>query len=101
MELLMPKRRNSIKKQESFNVEDVFNPQNDCLYATKIENIPHNKKNVCQFQNKTTVMVWGAVSFNGVLSLVFVEKGIKINGRYYMDEILQKTSDSWSEYIVS
>ncbi|KAF2899948.1 hypothetical protein ILUMI_06238 [Ignelater luminosus] len=76
--------------EKLFVLEDVFNPQNGRLYATKIENIPHNKKNVCRFQNKTTVMVCGAVSFNGVLPLVFVEKGVEINARYYMDEILQK-----------
>ena len=41
-------------------------------------------------QNAASVMVWGAISVRGKFPLHFIEKGVKLNAKYYLTEILQK-----------
>lgn len=76
--------------EKLFVLEETFVAQNDRLYSTSISDIPSKKRDIPRFQNRTTVMVWGALCYNGVLPLIFVDKGVKINQHFYKLEILEK-----------
>lgn len=53
-----------------------------------MENIPRDRLTVQRFQNVSSVMVWGAVSKKGKLPLLFIDKGVRINSEYYLNNIL-------------
>lgn len=76
--------------EKLFLLQESHNTQNDRVYATSLDNIPTNKRQVQRFQNVSSVMVWGAISRRAKLPLVFIEKGVKINQQYYKDEVLKK-----------
>lgn len=77
--------------EKLFITEEKFNAQNDRIYSLAIEDIPENLRTVSTFQNKNSVMVWAAISYQGKIPLKFVDKGVKINKEYYRDEILEST----------
>lgn len=77
--------------EKLFTTEVKLNPQNDRIYALRIEDIPDYKRTVQTFQNKNSVMVWAAIGWNGKIPLKFVDKGVKINKEYYLNEILIST----------
>ena len=66
-----------------------FKTQNDKVYAASLSDVPANRKSVQRFQNAQGVMVWGAISRKGVLPLLFIDKGVKINANYYLNEVLK------------
>jgi hypothetical protein len=35
-------------------------------------------------------MVWGAISKKERLPLVFIDRGVKVNGEYYKTEVLER-----------
>lgn len=76
--------------EKFFLLQQSHNPQNDRLYAVRTENIPKDKKCIQRFQNVSSFMVWGAISKNGTLPLIFIEKGVKMNQEYYLNEVLIK-----------
>jgi hypothetical protein len=41
-------------------------------------------------QNASAVMVWGAISRKGRLTLVFIDRGVKINAKYYKTKVLER-----------
>lgn len=77
--------------EKLFITEEKFNAQNDRIYSLAIEDIPEKLRTVSTFQNKNSVMVWAAISYQGKIPLKFVDKGVKINKEYYRDEILVST----------
>ena len=77
--------------EKLFVVEQKYNAQNDRIYALSIEDIPENVRTVKRFHKSNSIMIWGAVSYNGKIPLKFVEKGVKINAKHYQDEILEST----------
>ena len=58
------------------------------LYSTAFKYIHENHKAIKQFQSKSSVMIWGAVSNNRKLPLTFIDKEVKINASYYKQDIL-------------
>lgn len=76
--------------EKLFVLEQSFNVQNDRLWSVDIKSIPSSQKNVPRFQNASAVMVWAAISRKGKFPLVFIERGVKINANYYLEEILKK-----------
>lgn len=76
--------------EKNFVLEEQLNSQNHRYYAVRPQDVPQETRTVSRYQNASSVMVWGAVSENGALPLVFVEKGVKINSTYYEHEILEK-----------
>ena len=76
--------------EKIFTVEEKLNKQNDRIYAAAIEDIPEEMRTVPRFQSPSSFMVWAAMSAQGKFPLVFVERGVKVNQRYYQREILEK-----------
>lgn len=76
--------------EKNFVLQQSFNAQNDRVYAASIQDIPSSIRAVQRFQNHTSVMVWGAISAEGRLPLLFIDKGVKINAAYYVKEVLEK-----------
>ena len=42
------------------------------------------------------VMMWAALTADGRSSLVFIDRGIKINGEYYHENILERALKPWA-----
>lgn len=76
--------------EKLFVLQAPHHTQNDRLWGVSISDIPKHKRNVPRYQNSSSVMVWGAISRKGKLPLVFIDKGVKINAKYYLEEVLQK-----------
>ena len=75
--------------EKLFLLQESFNPQNDRIWSSSIEDIPADKRSIKRFQNASSVMVWGAICKRGKLPLIFIEKGVKINQQYYLDNVLK------------
>lgn len=75
--------------EKMFLLQDTHNQQNDRVYAVKLAEAPRDKLAVQRFQNVSRVMVWGAVSRNVKLPLLFIEPGVKINTNYYIEHVLK------------
>lgn len=76
--------------EKLFILQSPHNIQNDRAWSVSFSDIPNNKKYVPRYQNASSVMVWGAISLRGPLPLVFIDKGVKINAKYYLEEVLQR-----------
>lgn len=76
--------------EKLFVLEQTVNRQNDRVWSVSLQQAPADKLNVSRFQNKTSVMVWGAICKRGKLPLIFIDKGVKINAAYYLDTVLKK-----------
>lgn len=77
--------------EKLFVLEETYNAQNDRIYAASLQDIPEDELHVYRSQSALSVMVWGAVSKRGKLPLVFIDKGVKINQKYYIEEVLMKS----------
>ena len=75
--------------EKLFLLQNSHNQQNDRVWSVKLADAPKDKLAVERFQNVSSVMVWGAVSKRGKLPLHFVEKGVKINQDYYIEQVLK------------
>lgn len=75
--------------EKLFGVEEKLNSQNVRLYSMSIEDIPEELRTVQRFQNEKKVMVWCGISKKGKFPMVFIESGIRINARYYIDNVLE------------
>ena len=76
--------------EKLFVLQQSHNSQNDRNWSVSIEDIPDDKRHVPRFQNAASVMVWGAICPRGKLPLIFIEKGVKINAKYYVEEVMEK-----------
>lgn len=70
-----------------FEILHTSNPQNDRVWARNVDDVPPRTtvKNPCK------IMVWGAMSAQGLSELHFVPKAETVNADYYVDEILTKS----------
>jgi inhibitor of nuclear factor kappa-B kinase subunit alpha len=75
--------------EKMFLLQDHHNQQNDRIYAAHLSDIPRDKLAVQRFQNVSRVMVWGCFSKNLKVPLLFIEPGVKINAKYYIDNVLK------------
>ena len=76
--------------EKFFTVEESFNPQNVRVYAASFQEIPEHMRTVQRFQAEQKIMVWAGISKEGKLPLVFIEPGVKVNAKYYLENILKK-----------
>ncbi|CAD5207521.1 unnamed protein product [Bursaphelenchus okinawaensis] len=69
------------------------NPQNDRNYSTEP---PRDLAIVEHRQRPRGIMVWAGVCASGKTSLIFVDKGVKINKKVYQKDILEAVVLPWS-----
>ena len=74
--------------EKMFTLQASINKQNDRVYGISLQDIPVNFRAVERYQNASSVMVWGAISEEGKLPLVFIEPGVKVNKEYYIHDVL-------------
>ncbi|PIC24955.1 hypothetical protein B9Z55_018076 [Caenorhabditis nigoni] len=82
--------------EKVFSLEGMPNSQNDRQLLPKgMGNSPlavtHKKSHF-----PASVMVWAAVTSTGKTDLIFVDKGVKIDGNYYREYILKKELLPWA-----
>lgn len=75
--------------EKNFTVEEVFNKQNDKVYARTSEEAKTIVPRVQRGHHPTSVMVWWGVSHKGVTSLHFCEKGVKTGAKVYQQDVLE------------
>jgi transposase len=83
--------------EKLFTVEEVFNHQNTRIWSPNVKSIPENLLRVNRSQKPASVMVWGGITSTGKTPLIFIEKGVKINGMVYRQEVLEKVVKPWAQ----
>lgn len=76
--------------EKMFLLQESHNQQNDRVYVKRLSDAPMDKLAVERYQNVSRVMVWGAISKKGKLPLLFIEKGVKIDTDYYIQNVLKE-----------
>lgn len=71
-----------------FCIEQCYDAKNGAIYSAISEDISETFQTVKRFQNKISVIFWAAVSNCWNLPLKFIYKWIKINAKYYKQDIL-------------
>ncbi|XP_047138961.1 uncharacterized protein LOC124814903 [Hydra vulgaris] len=75
--------------EKMFTLEHPLNRQNDRVYAVKLSDVPLNVRPVPRYQNASAVMVFGAISKKGKFPLKFIDRGVKINKEYYLQNVIK------------
>jgi transposase len=76
--------------EKMFTLERPLNRQNDRVYGATLSDIPRRYLCIPRYQNASAVMVFGAFSKKGKISLKFIDRGVKINKEYYKRHVLQE-----------
>jgi inhibitor of nuclear factor kappa-B kinase subunit alpha len=83
--------------EKIFVIEQQFHPQNRRIYSQSIQICDPTKLYVGRSQKPMGVMVFAAISGNGVCSLKFIDPGCKVNQHYYREAILEQTVLPWAQ----
>lgn len=75
--------------EKIFTVEESFNRQNDRVYASSSKKASEIIPRVERGHHPASVMVWWGVSYDGVTSLHFCEKGVKTSAKVYQTTVLE------------
>src|SRR5215469_11913072 len=75
--------------EKLFSVEEKFNRQNDRVYAKSVKDIQKPIRGVKRSHGPGSVMVWAGVSWFGKAPLHFVQKGVKVNAKNYIADVLE------------
>ncbi|XP_033220925.1 uncharacterized protein LOC117175325 [Belonocnema kinseyi] len=75
--------------EKIFPIKQLVNSQNDSVYLTdrSYENLSHRL--ATSRQHPKQIMVWAAVTADGRSPIVFIEPGVKVNAKYYREDILE------------
>ncbi|KIH49284.1 hypothetical protein ANCDUO_20642 [Ancylostoma duodenale] len=79
-----------------FTVEQFVKFQNDRVVAKSLEALEITAKTILRSGHPKSVMVFGRITANGKIPLIFVGVGIKINNEYYLGHILKKIILPWA-----
>lgn len=74
--------------EKIFTVQEKFNKQNDRVYARSAQEAATLVPRVEKGHHPASVMVWWGVSYDGVCSIHFCEKGVKTAAKNYQRDIL-------------
>jgi DNA-binding Lrp family transcriptional regulator len=83
--------------EKIFTIEQSFNRQNDRMWLRDVQEEDSEARKVCRTQNPESVMVWAGITGNGKTSLVFIDKGVKVDQVIYRNKILADVLLPWSK----
>jgi hypothetical protein len=81
--------------EKVFPVTEKFNAQNDRVWSINLSTVSDEDLFVFKPQKPQSLMVAGAICGRGKSPLIFVEKGVKIDQKYYREHILQAHILPW------
>ncbi|XP_033222824.1 uncharacterized protein LOC117176680 [Belonocnema kinseyi] len=78
-----------LSEEKIFPIKQFGNSQNDRVYLTarSYENLSHRL--ATRRQHPQQIMVWAAVTADGLSSIVFIKPGVKVNAKYYRESNLE------------
>lgn len=82
--------------EKIFTVERHHNSQNDRQLLPKGTSNSPGTEIVTRSHFPTSVMLWAGICATGKTPLVFVDRGAKINAKYYQERILRGTLEPWA-----
>lgn len=74
--------------EKIFDIEENCNKQNDRVYARNSKEASNSIPRIQRGHHPSSVMVWLGVSYAGVTSMHFCEKGVKTSAKVYQDTVL-------------
>lgn len=83
--------------EKLFKVEAEFNPQNHRVLASTSEQANNQGRMIKRASHPQQVMVFGAITSDGKMPLIFVDPGVKINKEYYLEETLKNHVLPWTK----
>lgn len=76
--------------EKIFTIEQKINKSNDKVYGKSQILVDKRFKKVTRSHHPSQIMVWAGVSIKGKTPLHFVEPGVKMDAKYYQEEVLMK-----------
>jgi hypothetical protein len=73
-----------------FVLEQQLNVQHDRVWSVSMSDISREILTVPRYQNASPGMVWGVISRKVHLLLIFIDRGVKINAKYYKRQVLER-----------
>ena len=80
-----------------FSIEQEFNKQNDRILSPNVATANQQSRIVQKSSHPKSLMVWGGITADGKTPLFFVKPGVKIDQKYYQDEVLTKGLTPWAQ----
>jgi transposase len=81
--------------EKIFVVTEKFNSQNDRIWTVNLSTVSDQDLYVFKPQKPQSLMVAAAICGRGKSPLIFVDRGVKINQKYYEEHILQSHILPW------
>ncbi|XP_017768088.1 PREDICTED: uncharacterized protein LOC108556467 [Nicrophorus vespilloides] len=84
-----------LSDEKNFLIEKFVNKQNDRIYLEERSNENLDIRMVTRSQVEPFVIVWEAVTVDRRFSLVFLDRGVKLNANIYCEKVLESILKSW------
>ncbi|KAL6731478.1 hypothetical protein Aduo_002341 [Ancylostoma duodenale] len=78
--------------EKLFTVEQVLNRQNDRVYSNSKPDVV-----VQRSSHPASVLVFGAISSDGKMPLLFVPQGLNVNSNNYLEDVMKKHVLPWTK----
>lgn len=82
--------------EKIFTIEQSVNKQNDRVWLPNKQGKNSALLQATRTQAAASVMVWGGVTATGRTPLVFLPRGVKVNGMVYREEVLEGCLKPWA-----
>lgn len=82
--------------EKNFTIQQFVNKQNDRVWLQNKSGDNSKHLVATRKQAPAQVMVWAAVTSDGRSPLVFLDKGVKINGQVYRQKVLEDAFKPWA-----
>lgn len=80
--------------EKIFTVEQAVNKQNDRILASSLPDT--SNRTAERSAHPTSVMVWAGITSEHKTPLVFVDPGVKVDQKYYIEKILDVEVKPWA-----
>jgi inhibitor of nuclear factor kappa-B kinase subunit alpha len=82
--------------EKLFTIEQSFNRQNDRILATGLSEMVENARHVTRTQKPASVMIWAGITAEGRTPLCFIDQGVKVDSKVYLEHVLQGVLQPWA-----